>query len=104
MIQRHFPAAAYDENGAPIMCEDADGEWVKWDDVVDLFDDYDININKKPKDFSEQRAIFSIWSRGCKTELDFDTGVVSVVSGDGLTKTPVYNQRTKEVLVKEDNS
>jgi len=84
--------------------EEPDGEWVKWDDVVDLFDDYDIDISGELKDFSEQQEILSVWSRGCKTELDFNTGVISVVSGDGLTRTPIYNQYTKEVLVEEDNS
>jgi hypothetical protein len=102
VIQRYFPASAYDENGAPIMSEDDDGDWVKWEDVLDLLDDHGIDTNEP--DFSGERAILSVWSKGCHTELDFDTGVICVVSKDGLTRTPVYNQWTKEILVKEENS
>ena len=100
MIQRYGIAEDVADYWA---VERDDGEWVKWDDVLDLLDDYDIDINKSSPDFAEQRAILSVWSKGCHTELDFDTGIISVVSKDGLMKTPVYNQWTKEVLV-EDNS
>ena len=87
MIQRHH--LWYNEYGNEFdMVEKDDGEWVKWEDVCDLLPE-DI-------DLARQRAVMTHVTKGCKTEYDFDTGEICVVSSDGLKRTLVYNTITRE--------